>query len=253
MYLKPGLMNESAASRGMVLVADDDDTIRSGLVELLRRKGYAASGVASGAEALVRLAEAHFEVLVSDIHMPGNAGLELVQSVAQMAPLLAVVLLTGQPSVETAARSVRLPVAAYLTKPPNLDELCSILDDAVAGYRSRRVMQSGRERLQTWEKEIEHLERTLRAMPPGEVGGPVGSYLRLTLRQVMLMLADLEQAAIVLEKPTSSGALASVDREAALRRTVDVLERTKQNFKSKDLADLRRQLEQLLRRTTAGE
>jgi DNA-binding response OmpR family regulator len=248
-------MSEPIASRGVILIADDDQTIRTGLAELLRRKGYACTGVASGAEALAKLGDLSCEAVISDIHMPGNAGLELVESLRRIAPILPVILLTGRPSVETAARSVRLPVAAYLTKPPNVEELCLILDEAIAEHRSLRVMQTGRARLQAWEKEIENLERALRAAPPATTGAPVGSYLRLTLRQVMLMLADLEQATAVLEKSAADGAvsLVSVEHEAALRRTVDVLERTKQNFKSKDLAELRKQLEQLLRRTSSGE
>ncbi len=67
-------------------------------------------------------------------------------------PALPVILLTGRLSVETAARSVRLPVTAYLTKPPNMDELISLLDRAISDYRGLRALQSGRVRLQVWEK-----------------------------------------------------------------------------------------------------
>ncbi len=74
----------------------------------------------------------------------------------------------------------------------------------------------------------------------------MGHYLRVTLRQVILMLSDLEHAAASLE--TSGANSKSIDHEAALRRTVDVLERTKQNFKSKELAELRKQIEHLLNR-----
>jgi hypothetical protein len=63
---------------------------------------------------------------------------------------------------------------------------------------------------------------------------------------VILMLSDLEQATASSER--TGGSATNVDQEAALRRTVAVLERTKQNFKSKELAELRRQIEQLLER-----
>ncbi len=240
-------MNADPAPRGTLIVADDDETVRRGLGELLRRRGFACETVASGPEVLARLAVSPVDAVISDIHMPGNAGLELVESLRQVAPNLPVVLLTGRPTLESAARSVRLPVAAYLTKPPDIDELCAILDETIADYRSLRVVRNSRERLQAWEQEIAAIERELRAAPAGQPGGPMGSYLRMTLRQVMLMLADLEQATAALERSGAPG-LAGVEQEAALRRTVEVLERTKQNFKSKDLADLRRQLEQLLER-----
>ncbi|HEY4249347.1 MAG TPA: response regulator [Lacunisphaera sp.] len=239
----------------MILFADDDITVREGLAELLRRSGFEVMGVGSAAEALDRLKAAEFDALISDIHMPGNSELELIADVPQIAAGLPVILLTGRPSVDTAARSVRLSVTAYLTKPPDLAELSRILDQAIADYRGFRAMRSGRARLQEWESEIDRIEQMLRKAPLAQAGGPMGSYLRLTLRQVILMLSDLEQATGVLEQPTPTVAgtttLTRIDHAAALRHTVDVLERTKQNFKSKDLADLRKQLEALLTRTPA--
>lgn len=238
------------ASRGSLLLADDDPLVRDGVAELLRRRGFACTCVADGAGALAQLRQAEFDALIADIHMPGNAGLEMIAAVPQIAAGLPVVLLTGRPTVETAAKSVRLAVTAYLTKPPDLDELSQILDQAIASYRAFQTMQAGRRRLRAWEQELETIEQTMRRGSPAEGGGPMASYLRLTLRQVMLMLADLEQATAALEKPGSTAdPVNQVDHVAALRRTVEVLERTKQNFKSKDLADLRRQLEQLLNRT----
>ena len=233
--------------RGVLLIADDEEFIRRGLSELLRRDGFICVESESGTDVLNKLSEMEFDALISDIHMPGNAGLEMIQQVRALSPALPVVLLTGRPSVETAARSVRLPVTAYLTKPPNMDELVAILDRAISDYRGLRALQSGRVRLQAWEKELEEIERTLRVAAIGpEKGGPMGHYLRVTLRQVILMLSDLEHAAASLERSGTSSS--TIDHEAALRRTVDVLERTKQNFKSKELAELRKQIELLLNR-----
>lgn len=249
-------MNEiptpASVPRGTLLLADDDETIRTGLSELLRRHGFECDVAANAHEALVKLRATPFDALLSDIHMPGNVGLELIENVPQIAAGMPVILLTGRPSVASAARSLRLSVTAYLTKPVEIAELIAILDPAIADYRSFRAMQTGRARLQEWEREIERIERTLRATPGSHAGGSMGGYLRLTLRQVMLTLRDLELAAATLERP-GSASLTNVEQEAALRHAVDVLERTKQNFKSKDLADLRKQLEQLLARSGPGE
>lgn len=99
---------------GPLLFADDDTAVREGLSELLRRVGFEVVGAASAAEALDCLAAKEFDALVSDIHMPGNSGLELIANVPQIAAGLPVILLTGRPSVETAARSVRLAVTPIL-------------------------------------------------------------------------------------------------------------------------------------------
>lgn len=230
---------------GRVLFADDDRAAREGLAEMLRRLGYTCECAASAAEAMEKLRAAPYEALISDIHMPGNTGLELVEAAVQAVPGLPVILLTGRPSVDTAARSVRLPVAAYLTKPPDLTELTQVLDQAIAGYRDRLLLQTGRRRLRDWEEELARIEQLAR--PAANGGGVTEDFIRVSLRQAILVLGDLERATQALDR-RDSARLREVDHIAALRHTVGVLERTRQNFKSKELADLRRQLEQLLDR-----
>ena len=240
-------METITATRGTLLIADDEEFIRHGLSELLRRDGFSCVVADSAPDAIGKLRGGEFDAMISDIHMPGNAGLEMVAQVRTIAAALPIVLLTGRATVESAARSGRLPVTAYLTKPPDMDELVKILDAAIEDYRGFRALESGRARLVAWEKELEEIERTLRATAGRSgSGGPMGHYLRLTLRQVILMLSDLEQATASFER--AGAGTKTVEHEAALRRTVDVLERTKQNFKSRELAELRKQIEQLLER-----
>ena len=237
-------------SRGCVLIADDDRGAREGLLTMLRRLGYTCESAATADQALTLLRAAPAEVLLADIHMPGNVNLELVEAASQAVPGLPVVLLTGRPSVETAARSVRLPVSAYLTKPPDLDELARELDRAIAGFREFNLVQTRRLRLQDWDRELAQIESLMR-QPSGAAGpGAMEDFIRVSLRQAIMTLADLERATQVLDSRTTDR-LRSVEHVAALRHTVEVLERTRQNFKSKDLADLRRQLEQLLARNSA--
>jgi len=148
--------------------------------------------------------------------------------------------------VETAARSVRLPVTAYLTKPPDLDELTKLLDQAIASHRDFNLIQGGRRRLREWEQELTHIEQLVRSgAPANQATGVMEDYIRVSLQQAILVLIDLERATQTLDR-RAADRVREVDHVAALRRTVEVLERTRQNFKSKDLADLRRQLEQLL-------
>lgn len=231
---------------GRVLFADDDRAAREGLAEMLRRLGYTCECAANAPEALDKLRAAPFEALISDIHMPGNTSLELVEAAVQTVPGLPVILLTGRPSVDTAARSVRLPVTAYLTKPPEMAELTKVLDQAIADYRDFALIQSGRQRLRDWERELARIEQLSR-QPAADGPGAIESFIRVSLRQAILVLSDLERATQALDR-RAAGQLREVDHVAALRHTVEVLERTRQNFKSKDLADLRRQLEHLLGR-----
>ena len=237
----------SPEPRGRLLFADDDEAARESIATMLRRLGYTCATAANGAEAVEILRAAAFEALISDINMPGNAGLELVEATVQVTPGLPVILLTGRPSVETAAKSVRLPVTAYLTKPPDFDELTRVLDQAIADYRDFSLIQGGRQRLREWERELAQVEQLAQRTTSPAQGGPMQDYLRVSLRQIIMLLSDLERATQSLDRRAADN-LRQVDHVAALRHTVEVLERTRQNFKSKDLADLRRQLEQLLGR-----
>lgn len=234
-------------SCGRVLFADDDRAARDGLAEMLRRLGYTCECATNADEALAMLCAAPFEALLSDIHMPGNTALELVQAAVHAVPGLPVILLTGRPTVETAARSVRLPVTAYLTKPPDLDDLVKVLDQAIADYRDFGLVRAGRHRLREWERELGQIEQLVRKGSSDQAGVVMENYIRVSLRQAIHVLTDLERATQALDS-RASDRLREVDHVAALRRTVEVLERTRQNFKSKDLADLRKQLEHLLER-----
>lgn len=231
-----------------ILFADDEAPFRIGLARRLVRAGFDCDPVASAAEALARLAEREYDVLLADIDMPGNQRLELLGEITAVAPMMPTVLLTGRPAVETAARSVALRVVAYLVKPPDFDELCTVLASAVKEHRDRRTLADGRLRLQNWEKEVARLQSLLEQPASQGRQAAMRSYLRLTLRNLVVGLVELEN--FLDAGGTESGAGQAIERLellGALRKTVAVLERTKGQFKSKDLGDLRRELEALLR------
>src|SRR5262245_8723121 len=140
-------MNAERASRGRILIADDDSAFRLATQTLLRRQGFECESAPDAAVAAGMLATADFDLLLADIHMPGNAGLELVEQLPQVVAALPVILLTGHPSVQSAARSVRLRVVAYLVKPCDVEELLTIADQAVANYRAYRAVNLNRERI----------------------------------------------------------------------------------------------------------
>ncbi len=238
----PNVTELSVTESGRVLFADDDKSVQSGLSALIRRGGFHCDCVASGPEAEQALGSGVYDVLLTDIQMPGNTQLELVERAAVLSPGLPVVVLTGNPTVETAVRSVRLSIVAYLTKPPDSAELLRVIRQAVEESRQRRLLRSGREQLEQWSAELAELERQMRHAREGETPR---SYFRIMLRQTVRLLSDLETG-LVLYEQSDAGAAITLEYAAALRDAIDVLERTKQNFKSKELADLRRRLERLM-------
>lgn len=227
-------------SRGTILIADDEAEARRPLAELLRRVGFTCLEAESGDAAAALLRAQPAQAVILDIHMPGNAELEMTDRLRAIIPALPVILLTGRPTVQTASRAISIPVTAYLTKPPEIDELSQVLDKAIATYRHHAALQAGRDRLREWDAQLQNIQQLLVVTAPQE--DRLRDFQRLTLRQVILMLSDLERACA--HAPTSRQV--ETDRAAALLETVRVLERTKQNFKSRELADLRKRLQALI-------
>ncbi len=234
-------------SRGKVLFADDDPQVRGGVGTCLVRAGFDCDFAETSDKAVELLRTREYDLLLSDINMPGNCGLELIESIPAITEGLPVILLTGNPTMETATRSVRLRVMAYLTKPPDIEELCRLVASAVQERRQFLMLKDSRRRLQDWDREIERLQKMLQQAPAADRQAPMQSYLRLTLRHLVVSLIELENLLI------HEGGQLDTDRALekqtllnALQKTVGVLQKTRGHFKSKDLGELRKELEDLL-------
>lgn len=235
---------------GRILLADDEATFLNATADLLRAEGYECVTVLDGEGALEAISTQGFDLLITDLEMPGNADLKLVREVSERSGGLPVIILTGFPSVRSAVACIELPVAAYLTKPVAFPELLDRVRRSVGRFRAYQTMQQTEERLKTWREDFQHLAK------PG-VGGmraPVDMFLALTLRNVMGSLTDLEQLGRAMATQPSGEQhacqLINCPRGGQLREavseTIRVLEDTKGAFKSKALGDLRAKLELLL-------
>lgn len=242
---------------GRILIADDEPSILTSTAELLRREGFQVDTVEDAEGALKAIAAASYDLLITDLEMPGNADLDLVQQVAHMSGGLPIIIITGFPSVRSAVASIELPVAAYLVKPVHFPELLKRVSSAVARFRSFQAMQSAETRLREYREQIEPA-KTAGGMPvlqSGEGRTGVDTFLALTLRNVMGSLTDLEQLGRALAGQAMTEAhpcqLINCPRgaqlQAALEETIAVLEETKGAFKSKQLGDLRHKLELVLK------
>ena len=137
-----------------ILLADDEATFLAATADLLRREGYHCDEVGDAAAALARVSEGHYDLLITDLEMPGNADLQLVRDVGERSGGLPIIILTGYPSVRSAVASIELPVAAYLTKPVSFPLLLEKVQKAVARFRSYQAMQSTEDRLRRMRQDI---------------------------------------------------------------------------------------------------
>src|SRR5690606_33935269 len=113
-----------------VLVVDDEKSIRTTFLTFLQRAGYEVDIASEADHALRLLDEKTFDVVLSDILMPGLSGVELLAKIRSIAPDIPVIMMTGNPTLETASYSVREGAFEYLTKPVTKDILLMAVDRA---------------------------------------------------------------------------------------------------------------------------
>jgi EAL domain-containing protein (putative c-di-GMP-specific phosphodiesterase class I)/ActR/RegA family two-component response regulator len=127
------------APAARALVVDDDAALRRAMRRILGAAGFAVTEAADGAEAVAALAEHAYDVVVSDLHMPGLDGLELLRKVRAVDLDLPVILVTGEPDVGSAAQAVEHGAFRYLTKPLDFDGLVRTAGLAARAYALARV------------------------------------------------------------------------------------------------------------------
>ena len=112
-----------------LLLVDDDKNTLDGLVRILKCEGYSVSGVLSGSDALKLLSKEKYDVIITDMNMPGMDGLTLIREVKKRKETIATVVITANSSLKTASDAIKsLDYDYYLTKPVNVEELKSVLN-----------------------------------------------------------------------------------------------------------------------------
>lgn len=110
-----------------LLLVDDDKNTLDGLVKILTRDGFSVSGVLTGYEALNLLSKKTFDIVLTDMKLPGMGGLSLIHEVRKRKEPIAIVVITAYSSEKTAAEVTKCGADYYLTKPVNIEELKLIL------------------------------------------------------------------------------------------------------------------------------
>ena len=106
-----------------VLVVDDDDDTAELLAELLCRRGYEASSVASAHACLERVAHQRIDLVITDLQMAGMSGVELCQALHELHPELRTLVLTGLGGFDAVTAAMQAGATAHLTKPVNIAAL----------------------------------------------------------------------------------------------------------------------------------
>ncbi len=106
-----------------ILIAEDEDITLKHLVSTLTAEGYSVTGTTNGLDALKKVEQDSFDILIADIKMPGMSGIELMEKTKKISPETEVIIITGYGSISSAVEAMKKGAAEYVTKPFNLDEL----------------------------------------------------------------------------------------------------------------------------------
>jgi len=129
-------MNNAAS----ILFIDDEPGSRESLALLFAREGYQVEAVAAGEEALNLLSKKSYDVIVTDLFLPGVSGIDILKHVKEHSLPCNVILITGNASAETAVRAMKEGAFDYITKPLNFEKLKVLVAKAIE--KSRLVAEN---------------------------------------------------------------------------------------------------------------
>src|SRR3712207_4361809 len=132
-----------------VLVVDDEEPIRLTMSDLLRRRGYEVITAENGEAALALIHQRPFDLLLLDLKMPGLSGIDVAKRARELYPEVAIIILTGHGSLDSALDSMHLGVFDYLLKTASPPEVLQRVETAIAQQRETRRQQQLMEMLQS--------------------------------------------------------------------------------------------------------
>lgn len=125
-------------ARARILVVDDEENLRLTLCQAFRMEGYEVAGAADSQEAMRLLETERFDVVLTDLMLPTVDGLSLLERAKAIHPSPAIVLMTGQATVESAIRALKGGAFDYVLKPFRLDEIFHVVTRGIEQQRLRR-------------------------------------------------------------------------------------------------------------------
>ncbi len=117
--------------QNQILIVDDEPLVCKSLSEVVNRAGYEAHVANDGYEALEAIRREQFSVVITDMSMPKMDGLEVLKRTKAMVPDIAVIIITGYATVESAVEAMRNGAYDYITKPFPPDKIKAVIKDAL--------------------------------------------------------------------------------------------------------------------------
>src|SRR3954463_9713822 len=126
---------------GRILVADDHDSLRRGIVRALSGARHEVDEAPNGNVAIERLHEGQYDVVLSDLKMGGSDGLDVVRTATSLHPTTAVILMTAFGSVHTAVEAMKIGAFDYVQKPFEIEEMEVKIEKALEVNRLKHELE----------------------------------------------------------------------------------------------------------------
>lgn len=157
-----------------ILVADDDPVFGEAISTYLEQHGHRTAWVPDGEGVIRALREHRYDILITDISMPGNEQMQLLEALRSAPYPVPVIVVTGTPSLSTAVESLRQDAVDYLTKPLDYPGLARAVDRASERRKTVDAVVRAREQLDDWSMMLRSLQETLapQVVTPEPKAGP---------------------------------------------------------------------------------
>lgn len=120
-----------------ILVVDDEEHVCRSVKKILSRKGYTVADALTATDAVKKMSETSFDLVITDLMMPKTNGMELLQIIRDHYPELDVIMITGYASIETAVKATKLGATGYLAKPFTPEELTIVTEKTLADRKNK--------------------------------------------------------------------------------------------------------------------
>jgi len=144
-----------------ILIVDDNREIRTILEEYLKEEGYLAEGAADGREALTKHLEEPFDLIITDLNMPGMTGMELIKEISKNEQTVEFIIITAYASLDTAIDAVKAGAYDYLVKPFRIEELKVVIKNAKDKIMLKKANKQLFDKLKSFYVEISRYRKWL--------------------------------------------------------------------------------------------
>lgn len=186
--MQPALETSSAATKGHLVIIDDDQVLADRLGKALERRGFEVTVINTVSEALEWIEDTHPDFALIDLRLGDGNGLDIVQKIKETAPECRAIMMTAYGNIATAVSAVKAGAVDYLTKPADADAVEAVLlgDANARPALPERPMSAERVRWEHIQRIFEQCDRNV-----SETARQLGMHRR-TLQRILAKYAPRE-------------------------------------------------------------